>query len=198
MLRNVIKLERRPSPQERFSRLIEPHFDALYKAARRMTLSPHDAEDLVQETCIKAFDQLGAFERIEFQRAWLLRILYNKFIDSTRSDGRSPVHIAGTGEESGEPELLATNAISLDELVDREQQIARVLQAMRCLESDNCALVAMHDVEGLSIRELCELTGMPAGTIKARLHRTRTKLGKLLSNDAVTRPHLRVVGGEDE
>ncbi len=67
---------------------------------------------------------------------------------------------------------------------------------MRCLNADQCALVAMHDVEGLSIDELCQLTGMPEGTIKARLHRTRKKLGRLLSNEAVTRPQLKIVGGK--
>ena len=193
---NVITFRRRRSGQGRFETLMEPHFDALYSAARRMTLSPHDAEDLVQEVCIKAFDRLDELEQIEFPRAWLLKVMYNKFVDDKRRNARSPVDLAWTGEESAEPDDIASRADQPDDLVDREQHVERILRAMRCLNADQCALVAMRDVEGLSIDELCELTGMLAGTIKAQLHRTRKKLGRLLSNDAVTRPHLKVIGGE--
>lgn len=163
-----------------------------------MTLSAHDAEDLVQDVCVKAFERLEEFETIEYPRAWLLKMMYNRFIDNKRRTSRSPVDIADTGAASDEPELLAASNIKPDELVDREQNVERVLRAMQCLDADHCALVAMHDVEGLSIDELCKMTGMPAGTIKSRLHRTRVKLGRLLSNDAMAQPRLKVVGGRNE
>lgn len=163
-----------------------------------MTMSPHDAEDLVQEICIKAFERLDELESIEYPRAWLLKVTYNQFIDNRRRSDRTPVDIAPTGVESQDPDLTAASADNPEDLVDRQQNVERVLQAMRCLDADNCALVAMRDVEGLSIDELCKLTGAPAGTIKARLHRTRVKLGRLLSNDAIAHSHLRVVGGINE
>ena len=197
-LHNVIKFKGRSSPRDRFALLVQPHFEALYKAARRMTLSPHDAEDLVQDTCIKAYKRLDELASIEYPRAWLLKVMYHQFIDDRRRSGRTPVDIATTGAESEEPEHIAASTGRPEDLVDREQNVERVLQAMRCLVADNCALVIMHDVEGLSIDELCKLTGMPAGTIKARLHRTRVKLGRLLSNDAMANPHLKVVGGRNE
>ncbi len=193
---NVITFKRRRSGQDRFETLMTPHFDALYSAARRMTLSPHDAEDLVQEVCIKAFNRFDELEQIKFPRAWLLKVMYNKFIDDKRRTARSPVDMAWTGEESAEPDDIASRADQPDDLVDREQHVEQILRAMRCLNADQCALVAMHDVEGVSIDELSELTGMPAGTIKSQLHRTRRKLGRLLSNDAVARPHLKVIGGQ--
>ena len=192
----VIAFKRRKTPSERFEVLMQPHFDALYSAARRMTLSPHDAEDLVQEVCIKAFDRLDELEVIEFPRAWLLKVMYNLFIDSTRAAGRSPVDAAGTGGDSVEPDHLDSGAERPEQLVDRNQRIELVLRAMRCLNAEQCALVAMHDIEGLSIDELSRLTGQPAGTIKSQLHRTRKKLGRLLSNETVTRPQFRVVGGK--
>lgn len=173
-----------------------PHFDALYSAARRMTLSPHDAEDLVQEVCIKALKQIDHLERIEYVRAWLLKVMYNHFVDETRRAAKSPVDAAWTGEQSDEPDELASGAARPDELTETSQRVEHVIRAMRYLNAEECALVAMHDVEGLSIGELSELTGMPGGTIKARLHRTRVKLGRLMKNDAVTRPRLKAIGGK--
>ena len=190
----IIAFKRRPTLNERFEILVEPHLDALYSAARRMTLSPCDAEDLVQEVCIKAFERLEELEQIEYPRAWLLKVMYNLFIDGTRAAGRSAVDVAATGVDSGEPDNLDSGAERPEEIVDRGDRIEQILRAMRCLSADQCALVAMHDVEGLSVAELSRLTGRPAGTIKSQLHRTRKKLGRLLSNDAVTTPHLRIVG----
>lgn len=190
----VIALKRRPSAHDRFGLLIEPHFDALYAAARRLTMSQHDAEDLVQEVCIKAFDRLDELERVEFPRAWLLKVTYNHFVDDTRRSARSPVDAAWTGDESAEPDEIASSAKRPEEQVDQEQRIEQVLRAMRCLDADQCALVAMHDVEGLSIDELCGLTGMPAGTIKSQLHRTRVKLGRLLRHKITDKPRLKIVG----
>lgn len=192
----LLSFDRQVSPSTRFDRVVRPHFDALYAAARRMTLSPDDAEDLVQEVCIKAFEKLDELEKIEFPRAWLLKVMYYRFIDSTRTAGRSAVDAAWTGADSVEPDHMESSEDRPDDVVEREQRIEQILRAMRCLNAEQCALVAMHDVEGLSIDELCQLTGQPAGTIKSQLHRTRRKLGRLLSNEAVTRPQLKIVGGK--
>lgn len=177
---------------------MQPHFEPLYRAARRMTLSPEDAEDLLQDVCIVAFDHLDELEKIEFPRAWLLKVMYNRFIDGTRRADRSPVDAAMTGEASEDPDESAAAAERPDDLVDRQQHVERVLHAMRFLSADQCALVAMHDVEGMGIEELARITGKPPGTIKSQLHRTRQKLGRLLSNEALRKPYLRVVGGKDE
>ena len=195
-LSNIVNIIGRRSPQDQFEILVKPHFDALYSAARRMTLSWHDAEDLVQEVCITAYSRLDELEQFEFPRAWLLKVMYNKFIDNKRRAGRAPVDMAMTGAESHDPDRTAASAAAPDELVDTDQRVERVLRAMRCLNDDQCTLVAMHDVEGFSIKELSELTGLTAGTIKSQLHRTRVKLGRLLSNDAVVRPRLQVIGGK--
>ena len=161
-----------------------------------MTLSPQDAEDLVQEVCIKALHHLEELAEIEYPRAWLLKVMYNQFVDETRRTARSPVDAAWTGDQSAEPDEMASHTEQPEELTDRDQRVERVLRAMRSLNANQCALVAMHDVEGLSIAELCQMTGMPEGTIKAQLHRTRKKLGRLLKNDALARPHLKVIGGK--
>ena len=195
-MNKIIHLKRRPKRSERFETLMAPHFDALYKAARRMTLSPDDAEDLMQEVCITVLNRLDQVERVEYPRAWLIRVMYNRFIDDTRRLSRSPFDNASTGESSDEPDDIAAETARPDELVGREQEIERILRAMRCLNAEQCSLVAMHDVEGISIEELSSLTGMPAGTIKSQLHRIRKKLGRLLSNETIGRPHLRIIGGK--
>jgi RNA polymerase sigma-70 factor (ECF subfamily) len=175
---------------------MRPHFDGLYSAARRMTLSPADAEDLVQEVCIKAFLRFDDFEQIEYPYAWLLKVLYHQFIDVRRSRERSAMAKAETGAESIDPDGVGGDTQQPEDVVDREKRVEQVLKAMAILGRESCSLVSLHDVEGLTLQELHELTGRPIGTIKAQLHRTRSKLGRLLSNDAILAPHLKLVGGK--
>ena len=163
-----------------------------------MTLSTVDAEDLVQEVCLKAFMKLDELEGIDYQRAWLLKVMYNKFIDMQRASQRSPVDQAETGADSTDPDDYSMDRWQPDDAVDREIHIARILMAMKRLDSDQAALVALRDIEGFSIAELQELTGMPAGTIKSHLHRTRAKLGRLLSSVSTLRPNLKAIGGANE
>lgn len=161
-----------------------------------MTLSSVDAEDLVQDVCLKAFTRLAEFERIEYKRAWLLKMLYHRFIDNQRANQRSPVSLAETGLDSVDPGELARLQPQPEQLVDEDIRINRILMAMKRLNSDHCALVALSDIEGLTIKELQELTGLRSGTIKAQLHRTRAKLGKILSSDKILKPHLKAIGGD--
>jgi RNA polymerase sigma-70 factor (ECF subfamily) len=159
-------------------------------------MSPTDAEDLVQDVCVKAFLRLDEFEKIEYRYAWLLKVLYHQFIDLQRSRERSAMGKADTGAESLDPDCVSEGSGQPDEMADQEYRVDQILRAMAILGKANCSLVALHDVEGLTLQELHELTGKPIGTIKAQLHRTRVKLGRLLKNDAVTKPHLKIVGGK--
>lgn len=192
----IISLKRGDSKRDRFDTHVRPHFEAMYATARRLTMSTHESEDLVQEVCLKAFARLDELMHIEFPRAWLLKVLYHEFIDIQRRKRRSPLALADAGVDWDESELGETTGDQPDELVDREQRVERVLRAMRILDPDQCALVLMHDVEGFSIDELCALNGAAAGTIKAQLHRTRIKLGRILSRSAAAAPHLKAVGAE--
>jgi RNA polymerase sigma-70 factor (ECF subfamily) len=185
------------SRKTRFEAILRPHFDTLYAAARRMTLSPVDAEDLVQDVALKAFEKLDELERIEFPRAWLLKVMYNKFIDEHRSSKRSPVEQAATGFDSEEPDDYERSDWLPDEMLDREIRITRILMALKRLDSESAALVALRDIEGLTIAELEEMTGSPSGTIKAKLHRSRARLGRILSSDATLKPELKAVGGAE-
>ena len=191
----ILPFQSGPTDQEKFDLLVRPHFDDLYVSAVRLTRTEQDAEDLLQEVLLKALGWLEELEHIEFRKAWLVKVMYNTFIDQTRSQHRSPLNEAN--EAASDPDELPASEDSLERLFDRQRRVARVLHAMRYMNYEDCALIGMRDVEGLSIKELKQVTGMPEGTIKARLHRARKKLGKLLSNDPVAAPRLRVVGGEE-
>ncbi len=186
-------MSRRTSRRSRFAALVQPHFDALYGAARRLAPSPSDAEDLVQDVCLKAFESIDELERIEFRRAWLLKVLYHKFVDRQRARARSPVDQAETGADSVNPEEMARSEHRPDELVEKEARAALVIRAMGILGEEECSLLALRDIEEYSLEELHALTGLPTGTIKSRLHRTRSKLGRLLSNEELQKPVLRIV-----
>jgi RNA polymerase sigma-70 factor (ECF subfamily) len=192
----VQKFRNRKSSSVRFEMLVRPYFDALYAAARRFTASAADAEDLVQEVCMKAYLNLDDLERIEHKRAWLLRVLYNLFVDGQRKQQRSPVHIAASTGDIDEVELREHESLQPDEQADRMLRVDIILRAMALLDKEQCALLAMHDVEGLSLEELHEITDLPIGTIKSRLFRTRAKLGRLLKNNSDVRPELKIVGGK--
>ena len=184
------------APAKRFEAILRPHFDVLYAAARRLTLSYTDAEDLVQDVCLKSFVRLDELDGIEYQRAWLLKMLYRKFIDNQRANQRSAVGQAETGIDSVDPDELSLNSSQPETQVDEDIRIARILMAMKKLNSKHCALVALRDIEGMSIAELEKLTGLRSGTIKSQLHRTRAKLGRILSSDESLKPHLKAIGNE--
>ncbi len=75
-------------------------------------------------------------------------------------------------------------------------QLDVILRAMKLLDTEQCTLLALHDIEGYKLAELQSLTGLPIGTLKSQLHRTRVKLGRLLRRDARSKPQLSIVGGQ--
>jgi len=186
----------RKSSEQRFRALIEPHFGVLYAAAQRLTRDAADAEDLVQDVCLKAFQGLDELENIEYLRAWLLRTLYHRFIDIRRSRDRSPVDRAETGIESIDPERVMDGPMRPDDILERDMRIDVIVRAMEIIGKEASSLLALHDIEEFSLEELKDLTGLPIGTIKSRLFRTRAKLGRLLSNEQIHKPALTVVGGK--
>jgi RNA polymerase sigma-70 factor (ECF subfamily) len=190
----IVRFTGRLSDQERFERLIQPHFEALYAAASRLAFTPADAEDLVQEVCVKAFIKLTDLEIIEHRRAWLLRVLYNVFVDGVRRTQRSPVDLASSSQPVDEMELAGDRHLQPEEEAERLISLDLLWSAMKILNEDHCALLALHDIDGYTPAELASLTGLAEGTIKSRLHRTRIKLGRLMQREITGRPHFTLVG----
>lgn len=167
------------SEQDRFSRLIRQHYRALYSAAYRLTRSTFDAEDLVQEVCLRAYPRLAEVERLEQPRGWLIRVLYRLFVDLHRRYERKHVRAIDDNEE-----FMSDDAGPAEE-VDRALDRWRIENAWRRLNYEHRLLLVLHDVEGYSLAEIHSLTGLKDGTIKSRLHRARVRLGRLLRRDEV-------------
>ncbi len=191
---SLIVIRRGQTTSERFEAFLSPHFDALHRAAYRLAGNIHDAEDLVQEVCVKAYPKLSELEKLERPRSWLLRVLYNRFIDTTRRWERANVtSLSAVGDHDSSMLMASTDPGPEDyaEAAILERKMAR---AWRIMGREQCALLALHDVEGYTLAEMKEVTGIKIGTLKSQLHRARVRFGKLLQREST--PVAMVVGKE--
>jgi RNA polymerase sigma-70 factor, ECF subfamily len=172
-----------PALRERFEREVLPLLPSLYSAALRMTRNPADAEDLVQETYLRAYRGFASFQEGTNLRAWMYRILTNTFINSYRKKQREPLTVPEEdvedwylydrlGESGAEPSAEA-------EVIARmpDEDVQRALEELP--EVFRLA-VLLADVEGFSYKEIAEILGIPIGTVMSRLHRGRRALEKAL------------------
>ncbi len=158
----------------------------LYSAAMRMTRNPSDAEDLVQETYLKAYRAYHTFQEGTNLKAWLYRILTNTYINKYRKDSRRPSEVdLGTvedmylyrrlgSEESAEAARTTEDRV-LDGMVESE-----VKQAVEELPETFRMPVLLADLEGFSYKEIAEILDIPIGTVMSRLHRGRKAMQKRL------------------
>ena len=168
---------------KRFRSMVEPRLNTLYRTAKRLTGNRLDAEDLVQDTCLKAWEQLPPPRESGSLDHWLLRVLYHRFIDETRRKKRAPVQALNGAEDPTEhlpsanpgPEEQAEQAASeraFDTAWLRLERSQRVLLSLRA--------------EGYAIEEIAMITGIGRDVLRARLHRARRSLARQL-RDAESR-----------
>jgi len=158
--------------------------DSLYGAALRMTRNPADAEDLLQETYLKAFRAYGGFEAGTNLRAWLFRILTNTYISTYRSKQRGPVQedVEDIEDLYLYRRLAATGMSRSAEDAALERLTApEVLQALEDLPEQFRLAVLLSDVEQFSYKEIAEITEVPIGTVMSRIHRGRKLLQQALA-----------------
>ncbi|MBN1239813.1 MAG: RNA polymerase sigma factor [Gammaproteobacteria bacterium] len=176
---------------ERFETLVGRHYDLLYRTAYRFTRSVHDAEDLVQEVCIRAYPRLDELETLDQPHSWLLCVMRRLFIDQLRRYERGHVESLASHDEAG----FASDAPGPAEETEAELRSRRLDYAWRRLDRDQRSLLTLHDVEGYTLAELMDMTGLKEGTLKSRLHRARARLGKLLQRaDGIPALKLRAGG----
>src|SRR5579863_9327838 len=172
--------------QGTFADLAMEHMGSLYSAALRMTRNPTDAEDLVQETYLKAYRAFGSFQEGTNLKAWLYRILTNTFINSYRARRRRPEQTELDDVEElylyrrlGGLEAVSAGRSAEEEVLDHFTE-SEVKDAVEALPEQFRMAVLLADVEGFSYKEIADILDVPIGTVMSRLHRGRRALQKTL------------------
>lgn len=173
------------TPRKTFETLIQPHLDSLYRAAYRLTGNSLDAEDLVQDVCLRAYLRLSELRELDYPRGWLMKVQYRLFVDGSRHRDRSPVQPMSEGMDS----LMVSQDPSPETLADGSLAGQRLQEAWKSLGKDQRALLVLQ-VEGYTLAEMEQITELPINAIKARLYRARVRLGKLLAKDTSLLPRL--------
>jgi RNA polymerase sigma-70 factor (ECF subfamily) len=166
---------RDPDRDAAFRRYVVPELEVLYAVAMRLTRDPHDAEDVVQDTLLRAYRSMDRFDG-RYPRAWLLTILRNANVNRARKRTPDLLH-----EEERTLGALPSNGADGRADGAAETALARIpddtlVAALHRLSNDHRAVVALVDIDGLSYREAAEVLDVPIGTVMSRLHRARHKL----------------------
>ena len=177
--------------EARFAEEALPLLDQLYGAAMKMTRNPQDAQDLVQETYLKAYSAFASFEEGTNLKAWLYRIMTNSYINTYRKKQREPYLGAVDDLEDwqlgGAESTTATHGRSAEaEAIDR-MPASVVKDALQEVPEDFRLAVYLADVEGFSYQEIADIMKTPIGTVMSRLHRGRRMLRELLADYAAER-----------
>lgn len=177
--------------RDEFEGLLLPHLDALYGTALRLTRSPEEAEDLLQDACLKAYRFMDHYERGTHFKAWIFKILTNTFHSRYRKNQRDrelrrrveddghQAHVLGQGPTR---EAQAAEEKVLDHLMSEDIQAA-----LAELPPEFRMAVVLSDVEEFSYKEIAEIMDCPVGTVMSRLFRARRQLQHLLLDHAVDR-----------
>ena len=173
------------------------HLDSLYRGALRLTQNRAEAEDVVQETCLRAFRNFHRFDPGTNCRAWLFTIMRNTFLNRLRRAGRE-LPDGGDSAEWGSPServgVLASAIDSPEEEFFQTLLHGDVDRALRALPLAFREAVILADLEGLSYKEVAQVLGCPIGTVMSRLSRGRHLLRQALHQFA--REHGYVKGSE--
>lgn len=182
-------LRRLPSRRALFEEEALIHLDALYAGALRLTRNPDAANDLVQDTLLKAYKAFDKYEPGTNCKAWLFRIMYNDFISGTRKRARERRVVS-------DAPLDPERSSAPDETAPRDRMTSEaVKRALDELPVDYRAVVVLADLHDLSYREIAEVIDRPIGTVMSRLHRGRRLLQEKLLGQAI---EYGIVKGEGE
>jgi RNA polymerase sigma-70 factor (ECF subfamily) len=172
-----------------FNREFMPHINSMYNFAFRLTMDEDDANDLVQDTYLKAFRFIASFERGTNAKAWLFRILKNSFINDYRKRSKEPskvdyqeVETTYNSEDGLETQVTSDlRTESVQDLIGDE-----VANALNSLPVDFRTVIILCDIEGFTYEEMAKILDIPIGTVRSRLHRARNLLKDKLRNYATS------------
>jgi RNA polymerase sigma factor (sigma-70 family) len=163
---------------KRFNALIEPHLDALFRAAWRLTRNRADAEDLVQEACVRACERLDRLQDSGSVKAWLLRVMHNLFVDGARRAKSAPIaHL-----EDGQIEASICPDPTPEESFEARQRMAQLERAWLSLDPGHRALLALR-AEGYTLPEIAKITDIAMDALTMRLYRARQNLTRCLQKE---------------
>ncbi|MCQ9677234.1 sigma-70 family RNA polymerase sigma factor [Corynebacterium sp. BF-R-2] len=198
--------EEQREQQRLFEEQALPLLDQLYGGAMRLTRNPQDAEDLIQETYLKAYKNFSSFKQGTNLKAWLYRIMTNTYINSYRKAQRRPTE--SSADELSDFQLYttsghdATGLESAEVAALKQMPDSQISEAMNDLPEDYRMVVYYADVEGLAYKEIAEVMGTPLGTVMSRLHRGRKLLRAALKDVArekgIGRDHPEMMSDTEE
>jgi len=162
--------------------LFAAHSRRLVGALTVYTGDHGDAEDLVQDLCVRVYPRIDELEGLDDPRAWLMRILYRLFIDLVRSRQRSPLR-SMDATDPDEPVQAVSSEPGPEQQVEGILAHERLERAWRHLDNEQRMLLVLQGIDGHSLAEIERITGIAQGTLKSRLHRARARLGRLLARE---------------
>jgi len=191
----VNKLSAAVDRRQEFEDVVLVHLDSLYNGALRMARNREDAEDLVQDTVLKAFRFFDKFEKGTNIRAWLFTILTNTYINKYRKKIRQPTMIEFEEERTQVKDQTFRDPIEITAAGHREALLELVdddvKEAVDSLPDEFRIVVLLADLEDFSYKEIADIAGCPLGTVMSRLYRGRRLLRKKLHDYAVNRGYLK-------
>lgn len=164
--------------QNDFQEEIIPHLDAMYNFALRLTSEPNDAEDLVQDTIVKAYRFFSSYEKGTNAKAWLFRIIKNSYINNYRKQSKQPSQVDYDEVATFYETIRAgrTDTSDLENRMFRQLIDDDISNALEKLPEDFRTVVLLCDVESFTYEEISNMLDVPIGTIRSRLHRGRNLL----------------------
>jgi RNA polymerase sigma-70 factor, ECF subfamily len=192
----MFDLKQNDLTRNEFESLAMKHVDPLFSAALRLTKNDRDAEDLVQDTFLRAYRFFEKFERGTNIKAWLFKILTNTFINRYRRSVKERTIVEGSERDAVHERFISREATEyaanpeqffFDRLLSDD-----VLRAVESLPVDFRMVVILADLQEFSYKEIAEILDVPVGTVMSRLYRGRRLLQKALAGYAVVSGVLRV------
>lgn len=169
-----------------FNNEFMPHINSMHNFAYRLTLDSDDANDLVQDTYMKAFRFINSFEQGTNAKAWLFRILKNSFINDYRKKRKEPAKVdyqeVETYYNSDDVDTQITTDLRVESLQDMIGD--EISNALNSLDVDFRTVIILCDLEGFKYDEMAKILDIPIGTVRSRLHRARNLLKEKLSEYA--------------
>jgi len=179
-----------------FEALALPHMDSLYSTALRLSKNPLDAEDLVQDTYLRAYRFYDKFAPGTNFKAWIFKILTNTFINRYRKKQREPQKVdfekvEFSYSEEDERQEVTREFVDIDTRIHESLFDDKVKDAIDRLPIDFRMVILLCDVHGFAYKEIAELVNTPIGTVMSRLSRARRQLQKYLEDYAIREGYIK-------